>query len=165
MAGFAAYTARASMYEVHKFMGLNEEETQYFIGQVGLAAASFGVADADVTAVGTALNSLFGYRCAAPAVAVPAQGPQKQSICIDDSCPIAPDHPMCDAYPTAIPPAQVNGTSPSPAGPNGTMTGGGSDGSDGAMPMPSSTMPVTAGAAAYGISLAALAGGLAAFLV
>lgn len=160
MPGFAAYTARASMYEVHKFMDLNEEETKYFIAQVGLAAASFGVAEADVTAVGTALTDLFGYRCSAPAVAVPAQGPQQQSICTDLSCPVDLNNTMCDAYPPAIPPVHVPASaSSSPAGPNGTMSSGGP------MATPSSTMPITAGAGAYGVNLAVLAGGLAAFLV
>lgn len=39
MPGFDAYTADASMYEVHKFMALDANEVGYFITQVGLAAS------------------------------------------------------------------------------------------------------------------------------
>lgn len=80
---YPAYAGDKSMYETHKYMGLGAFEFGYFIEQVGLAAASFGVADADVTAVGMALNSLFGYKCAPAATVVPAQGDALQAICIE----------------------------------------------------------------------------------
>ena len=80
---YPAYAGDKSMYDVHKYMGLGAAEVGYFIEQVGLAAASFGVADADVTAVGMALNSLFGYKCAAAATVVPSQGDALQAICIE----------------------------------------------------------------------------------
>ena len=80
---YPAYAGDKSMYETHKYMGLGAFEFGYFVEQVGLAAASFGVADADVTAVGMALNSLFGYKCAPAATVVPSQGDALQAICIE----------------------------------------------------------------------------------
>ncbi|KAJ4409419.1 hypothetical protein N0V82_009486 [Gnomoniopsis sp. IMI 355080] len=116
MAGFPAYSGHASMYQVHKFMDLDVNEVGYFIQQVGLAAESFGVTAADATAVGTALNSLFGYRCAPNATAIAAQGPQMQSICIADDCPIAKDA-VCDQYATPVEPKNATSSS------NSTATG------------------------------------------
>lgn len=78
-------------------MALDPYQMGYFITQVGLAAASFGVATEDVTAVGMALNQLFGYRCAPETPVVPSQGPQLQSMCIVEACPISPNA-TCDAY-------------------------------------------------------------------
>jgi hypothetical protein len=80
---YPAYAGDKSMYDVHKYMGLGPAELGYFIEQVGLAAASFGVADADVTAVGMALNGLFGYKCAAATAVAPSQGDALQAICIE----------------------------------------------------------------------------------
>lgn len=156
------------MYQVHKFMALDPYQVGYFITQVGLAAASFGVADADVQAVGMALTSLFDYKCAPPTTAVKAQGPELQSICIDEACPLAMDA-VCDKYEKVIEPqaaSSMNGSmtmtmSMPPAG-TGSMT----------MTMPSGTasmtstmMAPTAGAVANGINLAAIAGGMAALLI
>lgn len=166
MAGFDAYTASASMFEVHKFMNLNLAENTYFIQQVGMAAASFGVADADVEAVGKSLNEIFNVRCAPPTEVIPGQGKQLQSICIDEeTCPLAKDA-MCGKYDNGMdgghggdeecstsmmPHPTGNGTIP-------TMTSG---------PMPTgtgepTTVP-TAGAAVSGLSLGALFAGVAAF--
>lgn len=83
---YPAYMGDKSMYDVHKYMALGVYEVAYFIEQVGLSAASFGVATEDVTAVGMALNSLFGYRCAPPTTVIKEQGPQLQAICIEVSC-------------------------------------------------------------------------------
>ncbi|KAK8039053.1 hypothetical protein PG993_007464 [Apiospora rasikravindrae] len=168
MPGFDAYTAAASMYKVHKFMDLNPAEVGYFIQQVGMAAASFGVAEDDVKAVGTALNSLFGYRCAPPATAIKAQGPALQSICIDGACPISPmANGTCDpAYePVLVPVNTTSNATKAAPGSQGTATMSG-DGS-GMMPTMSSkpsTVP-TAGATAYGVSFAAAAAGVAALLI
>lgn len=168
MPGFDAYSSEPSMYQVHKFMALDPYQVGYFITQVGLAAASFGVADADVQAVGMALTSLFDYKCAPPTTAVKAQGPELQSICIDEACPLAMDA-VCDKYEKVIEPqaaSSMNGSmtmtmSMPPAG-TGSMT----------MTMPSGTasmtstmMAPTAGAVANGINLAAIAGGMAALLI
>ena len=38
---FPPYHGEMSMYEVHKFMAIDAYEFQYFVQQVGLAAASF----------------------------------------------------------------------------------------------------------------------------
>ena len=78
---YPAYSGSPSQYSVHKYMDLDAFQVGYFITQVGLAASSFGVADADVGAVGMALNSLFGYRCSPPTIVVAAQEVQLQAIC------------------------------------------------------------------------------------
>lgn len=122
MPGFSAYEGFPSMYTVHKFMDLDVNEVGYFIQQVGLAAESFGVTAADATAVGMALNSLFGYRCAPNATAIAAQGPQQQSICIADSCPLA-NGSVCSAYATPVEPKNATSSS------NSTSTGTGSSSS------------------------------------
>ena len=54
------------MFEVHKFMQLNQYEMGYFIEQVALSAASFGVTDNDVITVAGALMQYFGYQCQPP---------------------------------------------------------------------------------------------------
>ncbi|PNS19434.1 hypothetical protein CAC42_7278 [Sphaceloma murrayae] len=118
MEGYAAYNGKGSQYEVHKFMDLDENEVGYFNEQVGLSAASFGVTEDDVTAVGTALNSVFNVKCAPPTTVVPAQGAKLQSICIAESCPLAANA-TCDSY--MAQPKPVNATM---ANSNGTMTNG-----------------------------------------
>jgi hypothetical protein len=85
-ADFPTYAGDKSMYEVNKYMALDAVQVGYFITQVGLSAASFGVATADVEAVGKALMDLFGNRCAPPATVVPLQGPQLHSVCIAACC-------------------------------------------------------------------------------
>lgn len=116
MGAFPAYAGHASMYEVHKFMDLDQNELGYFIEQVALSASSFGVAKDDLTIVGNSLNTLFGLRCSPPATAIQAQGPQLQAICIADSCPVA-DGAVCDQYQPVVKPMNATGA-------NGTMTSG-----------------------------------------
>jgi hypothetical protein len=83
------YPGFTSMYEVHKYMALDEREVGYFVTQVGLSAQSFGVTTEDVTTVGNALLSTFSERCALPA-SVPATAPPAlQAICIEVSFPPA----------------------------------------------------------------------------
>lgn len=77
-------------------MDLDAAEVGYFVQQVGLAAASFGVSNTDVATVGGALMSLFGYRCS-PATAVVSNDPYLQSICIAKTCPLDPKA-MCNLY-------------------------------------------------------------------
>lgn len=77
-----AYDGSTSMWQVHKFMDLGPKQVGWFIEQVGLSAASFGVSSADVQTVATALNKSFAYRCEPPA-SIPAYAPPDlQSICI-----------------------------------------------------------------------------------
>ncbi|KAH8889462.1 hypothetical protein GQ53DRAFT_869866 [Thozetella sp. PMI_491] len=154
MAGFAAYNGQASMYNVHKFMDLDAAEVGYFISQVAMAGASLGVANSDLQAVGTALGGLFNVRCGPPTTAIPAQGPQLQSICIDSSCALSPNS-SCDSY--AAPVAPQNASTSMPSSTMGTMTGTATT---------SATAIVSkAAAAATGVSLAAAACGLAALLL
>lgn len=108
--GFPAYAGDGSMASVHRYMDLSSAEVGYFIEQVGLSAASFGVASADVTAVGDALTTFFDYRCSPPTTIVPSQGAQLQSICLNSDCPLAPNA-TCDAYPVESSPAAANSTS------------------------------------------------------
>lgn len=174
MPGFDAYTSAPSMYKVHKFMNLNHAENNYFIQQVGLAAASFGVAEEDIAVVAEALNTLFNVRCAPPTTVIPDQGEQLHSICTDEeTCPLA-ENAMCDLYekdghddeecsstpmPTSMPTSMMP-----PPGSNETAsstvwepTSTPTDGSPTAVP--------TGGAAVNGIGAAAVAAGFAAFLL
>ena len=84
-----------------RFMDLSYAEVGYFITQVALSAASFGVAESDLQIVGAALGSIFDVRCAPPTVIIPAQGAQLQSICTDMTCPLAKND-TCDLYQTNI---------------------------------------------------------------
>jgi hypothetical protein len=69
-------------------MGLDENQMGYFIQQVGLSAASFGVSKEDVQAVGMTLDKVFNKRCSPATAAIPALGPQLESMCIASSCPL-----------------------------------------------------------------------------
>ncbi|KAI1077258.1 hypothetical protein F5B20DRAFT_583502 [Whalleya microplaca] len=185
MAGFDAYTGHASMYDVHKFMDLDSAEVGYFINQVALAAASFGVAQDDISAVGTALTSLFDVRCAPPTTAIMAQGPQLQSICIAEDCPLAPNS-TCSSYEPAVEPVSASSSmlatassTPNPEGNSTTATSSTTSASPmyptvsgtttanatSSMTSSSPTMVATAGAATNGLGIAAAAAGLAALLL
>lgn len=103
---------------------LDPNQVGYFIEQVGLSAASFGVAKSDVAAVGQALEKLFDYRCAPKTTVVPAQGPQYQSVCTDKSCPLAMNS-TCAAQPAFPQPLVANKTLADGQGrsPSGSATG------------------------------------------
>lgn len=94
---FPAYQGDASMYEVHKFMALNNAQVLYFNGMVGQAFASFGGAPEDVAAVVSALNKLFGVACGDFYPLTSYVPPALQSICTVDGCPLA-SPPRCDLY-------------------------------------------------------------------
>ncbi|KAI8947354.1 hypothetical protein F4801DRAFT_561207 [Xylaria longipes] len=180
MPGFDVYSGHASMYEVHKFMALDPYEVGYFINQVGLAASSFGVADSDVQAVGTALSSLFDYRCAPPTAVIESQGAQLQAICIAEACPLA-EKATCDSYEPVVEPSSVSSTGSTsatptdsyPLSPPWTITASAGPGSaNSTAPLETSsytssspTVIPTAGAATNGLGLAAAAGGAVAFLL
>lgn len=102
-------------------MNLNEYELGYFITQVGLSAASFGVTPEDATAVGQALAKLFAYRCAPETVVVRSQGAHVQSICQADTCPLSPND-TCSAYPSSFEPAVANATLAGGEGSNSTSS-------------------------------------------
>ncbi|TVY33938.1 hypothetical protein LOCC1_G008541, partial [Lachnellula occidentalis] len=155
---YPAYTGHESMYTVHKFMDLSAAEVGYFISQVAMSAASFGVAEDDLTVVGKALTSTFDVKCAPPTAVIKSQGPQLQSICIDETCPLA-DNSTCAMY---------NGTTVKPTVANATLAGNttaSSSASSTMMPSSSSTSTSKSGAVAVGMSFAAVFGGLAAFLL
>lgn len=147
MTGFAAYNGDPSMFKVHRFMNLDPNQLGYFVQQVALAGASFGVAKEDLEGVGTALNQLFGLRCAPPVEVIKSQGPQLQAICVQQSCPLSPDA-VCNQYEAPISSASSTATT----GPTATGTA------------PTSTVS-TAGAAAAGWGVAAAAVGVAALLL
>jgi len=107
MPDYSAYVGHPSMTNVHQFMDIDAFEFGYFVTQVGLSAASFGVADADVATVGQALAGAFGMKCAPPTTVIPAQGPQLQAICLGDECPTSPNA-TCAAYPAVSEPAVAN---------------------------------------------------------
>ncbi|KAK4496052.1 hypothetical protein PRZ48_013321 [Zasmidium cellare] len=127
------YAGDTSMYQVHKYMGLSDAEFTYFVEQVGLSAASFGVADADVKAAGQALTEAFGYRCAPPAAIPSTAKPDLQAICIASDCPESP-MATCNAYASVMEPMNATATMGSSM-PSGT----------GSMMPSSSVMPYTGG--------------------
>lgn len=176
---FGNYTGQASMYEVHKFMALGSAEVTYFITQVALAAASFGVAESDIAAVGTALTGLFAKRCAPAVQVIPPQESALQSICTEPDCPIA-DNAVCGMYDNVIEPMNATTTmsgsstmSMTSSGAAITMTLTTTDASGSVMTKTSTGMATgtaattvpTAGAAAAGWSLMAVAGGIAALML
>lgn len=126
-------------------MALDYNEMSYFNQQVGLAAASFGVADEDVAEVGTALDKLFSYRCSAPTTVIPEHGPQLQSMCTSEDCPLA-ENATCALYENdGVGMEPKNATMPT------TNTTSGSSGNS-SMPSPmtpssSSDIPLAAAAA------------------
>lgn len=141
-------------------MDLSAAEVGYFITQVANSAASFGVAKDDLTVVGNALNSFFGVRCAAPVTVVKSQGPQLQAICIDSTCPLAPNA-TCSAYGNATRPSVAISSLVPSATATASATQSGSASSTGT-PTPA---PTTGGAATYGFSMAAVAVGIAAYML
>ncbi len=136
-------------------MALDQYQVGYFIQQVGLSAASFGVATEDVTAVGMALTKLFDYKCAPPTTVVPVQGAQLQAICIADTCPLSPNA-TCSSYAPVVEPFAANATLAMGEGRNGSSNGTGS-------PTTSMTPPMaTKNAAAQNLgSVAAVLGAAA----
>jgi len=106
-------------------MGLDAAQMGYFIQQVGLAAASFGVTNDDVTAVGMALTNAFDQKCSAAASIPPSAPPALQAICIASNCPQAMNA-TCSAYGNATAPAVANATLAGNATSSSGMTGSGS---------------------------------------
>jgi len=150
-ADYPAYAGSGSMYNTHKFMDLSYAEVGWFIQQVATSAASFGVAQADLTVVGNALGSLFDFRCAPATVVVPSQGAQLQSICTDSTCPIAVNS-TCAGVANVTKPAASSAASGSAS----KTTGSGS----------SATSSIAKGdATAVGVSFAVAAGGLMAMFL
>lgn len=166
MPGFDAYDAAPSMFELHKFMNLTFAENTYFITQVGLAAASFGVAEEDIAIVAGALNSLFNVRCAPPTTVIPDDGDQLHSICIDEeTCPLA-ENATCVDYceDSQDDDEEAECTSAPVPPPGGNSTATPTDG------MPTQTgsepSPTPTGAAGLNtIAFGAVAAGIAAFLL
>lgn len=142
---------------MNRFMDLSQAEVTYFIEQVAGSAMSFGVSADDLTPVGTALMTLFGYRCSPPTTVIPAQGSQGQSICQAEDCPLAPMG-NCDGYTYMEPSVAVSSLVPSAtASATGTAS---------VTPTASGTTPVATGAAAsVGMSFAAVVGGFVALVL
>jgi hypothetical protein len=166
---FPAYSGEGSMYQVHKFMDLSAAEFGYFVSQVAGSAASFGVATSDLTAVGTALNTLFGFKDSAPAVVVASQGPQLQAICIGDGCPEAANATTSGYAPGVEPSTAVSSLVPTLGSATGSATPM-MTGSASATPTTSGTaagtsVSSTAAGATMVMNVAAAIGGVAAFLL
>ena len=92
------YDGDMSMYETHKFMKLTHYEVDYFIGQVGLAAKSFGVSNEDISSVANSLDTVFNQRCSKPTV-ISNNIYGLQSMCNGEDCPLSADN-VCNAYST-----------------------------------------------------------------
>lgn len=136
-------------------MDLSYAEVGYFITQVALSAASFGVAQSDLMIVGTALGSIFDVRCAPPTIVIPAQGAQLQSICTDSTCPLAMNA-SCALYQTNITePASVTMSSMMATG-TATSTASSSSMSATASTAAGAAGAYPAGVAAFGALLAFL---------
>lgn len=63
---------------------LDAFQVEYFITQVALAGASFGVAPSDLEIIGHALSSLFEVRCSPPTAVVPGAPKESQGKEVDD---------------------------------------------------------------------------------
>jgi len=106
-AGFPAYTGDPDMLRVHKFMGISQEQNDFFITQVGLSASALGVTDDDVMAVANVLDSTFNTRC--PPLLTAEDGVPSflvgtnPSICQAATCPLADGSPCDTIAPTAAP--------------------------------------------------------------
>lgn len=122
---FPLYSGAASQFQVHRFMNLSQPEMDYFITQVGLSAASFGVAPADVMAVGMELNNTFNQRCSAPQAVITYQGSQLQAICVNPSCPLA-SNAVCAAYSAANAMTSQSAGATGGMGASGSVAGGSS---------------------------------------
>lgn len=153
-------------------MDLSYAEVTYFISQVAASASSFGVAEDDLTGVGTALNSLFNVRMAAPVTVIEAQGPQLQSICDDETCPLAANS-TTEGYMNVTEPVAANSsnmeTSSSATGTaTGTATktgkGGSSASHTGSATGSGASGSSTGAASAVGFSMMAVFGGMLALL-
>jgi hypothetical protein len=97
-------------------MDLDVAKQGYFIQQASLAVASLGFSASDVSFINATLYQLFNYRCSPAMTLVPSDaGPQLQSICIADDCPLSVNA-TCAAYPN-------NGVAPVPLLANGTAAG------------------------------------------
>jgi uncharacterized membrane protein YgcG len=121
---FKSYEGNPSMSEVHRFMNLNRSEMNYFIQEVGKAATSFGVSTADATAVGSALNTAFNFRCSPPSALGAGLANASQSVCVAPDCPLAENSDCAqsgDSY--------GNGTSGVEPKEASTSSSGGSSGS------------------------------------
>lgn len=143
-------------------MNLGPEELGYFITQVGLSAASFGVAKDDVALVGESLGMTFGFRCSPPAVVVPSQGAHTQSICLRDTCMLSPNA-TCSAYDKSEEPLVANATLAMGQGRNATD----SDANPSASMASGSAMPSATGSSAgsiVGTSVSVLAAAVVAVL-
>jgi len=106
-------------------MRLDNNQIGWFISQVGLAAASFGVTQADVTTIATTLNTVFNYRCSPPVNLVGTSA--LQSICTNPKkCPLDPNA-MCSLYDGPYPHPARSGTCPAGSyGSGGYGSGSGS---------------------------------------
>ncbi|KAK4700774.1 hypothetical protein P7C70_g5467, partial [Phenoliferia sp. Uapishka_3] len=154
MTGYPAYSGDGSMYDVHKFMVLDTAENDYFITQVALSAQSFGVAPADITKVGAALNLYFNNRCGAPVTVVPGMGNLTQSICTDASCPLAANSNCTGQAAVAIPSGAASAPAASgsaAATGTGSAAAAGSSGSAAAKPASAGRVGSSIAAGLFGL--------------
>ncbi|KAI8903631.1 hypothetical protein EDD86DRAFT_250344 [Gorgonomyces haynaldii] len=105
---FPPYTGNPSMLETHRFMNLDANQLAFFTQQLGLAAKSFGVADADIAIIANVMNTVFNVRCAQPSSPFPPLS-GVQSFCLGNLCPLAqnPDPNCARTAPNSPPPQQA----------------------------------------------------------
>ena len=135
-------------------MALDQYQVGYFITQVALAAASFGVAQADIEIVGYALGNLFNVKCGPSTVVIPSQPAGLQSICIESTCAQAMNA-TCGSYAAVAQPAIANATLADGEGVNATAPVSTVTGTPTATSMASGSGTATASAGATTSSAAA----------
>jgi len=134
-------------------MDLDTAQNSWFIENVGLAAASFGVSQDDINTVATTLNGTFGYRCAPAVSLLPGAGPVYESICQNVTCPIAPNS-TCGSGPAVQYPAAVGAMS-------GSSMAGGMSSSMASMMASSSAAAATGSAASSASAMMSTGVGMA----
>jgi len=167
---FPAYDGAESMYEVHKFMDLSAAEVGYFITQVALSGASFGVEASELQVVGTALGTLFGHKCSPPTIVLPGQTAQLQAICIGDDCPIS-ENATCSSYAAVTEPSTAvsslvpTSTASVTGSPTGTSAAASATSAAASGTSAPSSVPSGNAAAVVGINVAVVLGGVAAMFL
>lgn len=103
--GFPTYGGSNSQYNVHKYMDLSQDESNYSNRQIGLAASSFGFSDGGASVTETALTNFVCYRCPAYIKIAPNSAQELQVICQGEIAPpaILPLMAVMLQFPASLP--------------------------------------------------------------
>lgn len=86
------------MIPLVRIMDLQYAQVQWFITNIENSLVSLNVSSNDAGSFQYFLTSTFSARCSPPVALFPQQSPQLQSICFDNSCPLAQFNADCDPY-------------------------------------------------------------------